>query len=351
MCDMIRPSFIPTSDIRQLRDLVRYREKLTYCLVGENNRAQNCLTVFNLKLYDVFSDVFGKSARSITEYILAHPGEYFDVSPFVDGRCKHPIEEIQAAVDGALSREQATKLRECLNHIDELKRHREKIETEIYRLAEPYACQLELLPTMFRECSADTIDFSNVVLKSICCVYRMFYNCKSKLLGLDKMDVSALENMRGMFDSYLGDELNVSGFDTKNVKDMSYMFAHCSKAKAIDVSHFDTSNVTDMAHMFAECENLEFVDLSNFNTSKVETMVDMFTGCKNLKTLDLSSFDTKSVKYMDSAFKNARISELIIGTFDLRQYRTILSAQMRRHFFVRRYKNPQAGYRPCQGFL
>ena len=148
MCDMIKPSFIPPSDIRQLRDLMRYREKLTNCLTGEKNRALNCLTVSNLKLDDVFSDVFGKSSRSITEYILAHPGEYFDVSPFVDGRCKHPIEEIQAAVDGAISREQAAKLRECLDHIDELKHHRELIETEIHRLAEPYAHPLELLRTV-----------------------------------------------------------------------------------------------------------------------------------------------------------------------------------------------------------
>ena len=125
---MIKPSFIPPADIRQLRDLMRYRDKLTNCLTGEKNRAQSCLTVSNLKLYDVFSDVFGKSARSITEYILAHPGEHFDVSPFVDGRCKQPIEEIQAAVDGAISREQATKLRECLDHIDELKRPVSKLK-------------------------------------------------------------------------------------------------------------------------------------------------------------------------------------------------------------------------------
>ena len=49
--------------------------ELTNMVTGEKNRAQNCLTVSNLKLDDVFSDVFGKSARSITEYILAHPGE------------------------------------------------------------------------------------------------------------------------------------------------------------------------------------------------------------------------------------------------------------------------------------
>lgn len=148
MCDMIKPSFIPPADIRQLRDLMRYKDKLTNCLIGEKNRAQNCLTVSNLKLDDVFSDVFGKSERSITEYILSHPGEHFDVSLFIDGRCKQPIEEIQAAVDGAISREQAVKLRQCLNHIDELKQHREQIETEIYRLAEPYAYSLELIRTV-----------------------------------------------------------------------------------------------------------------------------------------------------------------------------------------------------------
>src|SRR5699024_11989342 len=50
MCDMIKPSFIPSPEIRQLRDLMRYRFKLTNMLTGEKNRAQNCLTISNLKL-------------------------------------------------------------------------------------------------------------------------------------------------------------------------------------------------------------------------------------------------------------------------------------------------------------
>jgi transposase len=148
MCDMTKPSFIPPPDIRELRDLLRYRFKRTNMLTGEKNRAQNCLTVSNLKLDDVFSDVFGKSARSITAFMLAHPGESFDVAPFVDKRCKHPIEEIQAAVDGAISREQAAKLREVLNHMDEIMRHKKSIESEILRLAEPYAHVLELIRTV-----------------------------------------------------------------------------------------------------------------------------------------------------------------------------------------------------------
>ena len=138
MCGMIKPSFIPPADIREIRDLVRYRK----------NRARNCLTVSNLKLDDVFSDVFGKSARSITEYMLAHPGQKFDVTPFVDGRCKAPIEEIQAAVDGAISDGQAVKLRECLNHIDELEKHKEKIEQEILSFTDKYKDTLDLIRTV-----------------------------------------------------------------------------------------------------------------------------------------------------------------------------------------------------------
>ena len=125
MCGMVKPSFIPPADIRELRDLVRYRFKLTCMITGEKNRAQNCLTVSNLKLDDVFSDVFGKSSRSITEQILKHPGETFDVTPFVDGRCKTPIEEIQAAVDGAISKEQ-----------------------EILRLSDKYETALNLIRTV-----------------------------------------------------------------------------------------------------------------------------------------------------------------------------------------------------------
>lgn len=118
-------------------------------MTGEKNRAQNCLTVSNLKLDDVFSDVFGKSSRSTTNYMLEHPGETFDVAPFVDGRCKTPVSEIQAAVDGSISPEQTVKLRQCLTHIDELEAHRREIEQEILLLlAEPFAAVLDLLYTL-----------------------------------------------------------------------------------------------------------------------------------------------------------------------------------------------------------
>ena len=96
----------------------------------------------------MFSDVFGKSSRSIIQQILEHPGEIFDVTPFVHPRCKHPIEEIQAAVDGAVSPEQATKLKICLDFIDEQQKRITELDTEIFRLAEPHTVVLELIRTV-----------------------------------------------------------------------------------------------------------------------------------------------------------------------------------------------------------
>lgn len=50
---------------------------------------------------------------------MDHPGEAFNVTPYIDKRCKHPIEEIQAAINGVICPEQATKLKICLDFINE----------------------------------------------------------------------------------------------------------------------------------------------------------------------------------------------------------------------------------------
>ena len=146
--DLISGSFIPPADIRQLRDLTRYYRKLVGFNTGEKNRAQNCLTISNIKLDDVFSDVFGKSATAITDRLLEHPRENFDVAPFVHGRCKTPIAEIQAAIDGSICTEQAEKLKIIRSHMGNLELCKAELESVILGLAQKYLPQLELILTV-----------------------------------------------------------------------------------------------------------------------------------------------------------------------------------------------------------
>lgn len=67
---LVPGSYIPCKEIRILREYTRYRYKLTSCKSGEKNRFQNALTVCNVALDSVVSDVFGKSATSIIDYLI-----------------------------------------------------------------------------------------------------------------------------------------------------------------------------------------------------------------------------------------------------------------------------------------
>jgi transposase len=145
--DLVSGSFIPPADIRQLRDLVRYRFKLTNYTTGEKNRAQNCLTVSNLKLDDVFSDVFGKAASAITERLLLN-SEPFDVAPFLTKNMKSSVEDIQLAMDGVMCPEQAEKLRIIRSHMDHLSFCKLNLESLILSVAEKYLPQLNLVLTV-----------------------------------------------------------------------------------------------------------------------------------------------------------------------------------------------------------
>ena len=57
------------------------------------------------------------------------------------------------------------------------------------------------------------------------------------------------------------------------------MFIRCVRLKSIDLSRFDTSNVKNFQGLFEECNNLKSLNLSNFKTSKVKSMLHMFFNC------------------------------------------------------------------------
>ena len=84
---------------------------------------------------------------------------------------------------------------------------------------------------------------------------------------------------------------------------MSSMFEDCLELSSLDLSNFNTKEVKQMNNMFWGCSALTSLDLSNFNTANVMDMGNMFLNCSVLTSLDLSNFNTKEVRYMHSMFR------------------------------------------------
>ena len=146
--DLVAGSFMPPADIRQLRDLMRYRFKLTCFKSSEKNRLQNCLTVSNIQLASVVSDTFGKSASAILDRLLENPADTsFDLEPLVYKSLKKKIPELRDAIDGYISPEQAGKLRIIKGHYKDLGSRKAELEELILALAAPYQQELAILQT------------------------------------------------------------------------------------------------------------------------------------------------------------------------------------------------------------
>ena len=96
--------------------------------------------------------------------------------------------------------------------------------------------------------------------------------------------------------------IDLSSFNTTNVKDMSLMFYKCSSLQLINLSSFNTTNVKNMHGMFYKCSSLQSIDSSSFNTINVKNMREMFSGCSSLRSINLSSFNTTNVKDMSRMF-------------------------------------------------
>ena len=147
---IVRSSFIPTKDIRVLRELTRYLYKLTNMRTSEKNRFTNALTVGNCKLDMVFSNIFGKSSSAIIDTIISQD-EYTDddILKNVHYRCKSSNEDILNAISG-ISWVDAQKERINLiqDHIDYLDKQIKAIKKIIDNVVQPYEGYINFLRTI-----------------------------------------------------------------------------------------------------------------------------------------------------------------------------------------------------------
>jgi transposase len=134
---LLKASFIPAGPQRELRDLTRYRVRLTEEKAREVNRVQKTLEDTNLKLGDVVSDIMGKASRMILYAIADGETDPGRLAALAVGRVRAPQEQLEAALRGHVTDHHRFLLSEHLTQIRHLEQAIERVTAEITRRFTP----------------------------------------------------------------------------------------------------------------------------------------------------------------------------------------------------------------------
>ncbi|MEE0742927.1 MAG: IS110 family transposase [Blautia faecis] len=179
---LVPGSYIPCKPIRILREFTRYRYKLTSCRSSEKNRFQNALTVCNVALDSVVSDIFGKSATSVIDYLLEQSDNsinHEEISSRLLRSLKKKSESVIESIEGyQMTDAQKYRMRLVHAHMDYITSTISDIDSMIDSLVKPYENAVQLLCTIpgvdrnsaitiISEIGTDMTQFSNS--KRLCC--------------------------------------------------------------------------------------------------------------------------------------------------------------------------------------
>lgn len=145
---LVKGSFIPDRDMRELRDLTRYRKKLVQAISSEKNRVQKILEDANVKLSSVVSDTFGVSGSAIIEALLKGELTPEEMSCLAMGKLRKKQDSIREALVGKVTKHHVFMIRASLEHIRSIEKLISGIDREMDSKLESYRQAYELLQTI-----------------------------------------------------------------------------------------------------------------------------------------------------------------------------------------------------------
>lgn len=160
---LVKGSFIPAKNIRILREFTRYRYKLVSMKSSEKNRFQNALTVCNVALDSVVSDIFGKSATFVIDYLIEQPDNsinHEEISSRLFRSLKKKSDSVIESVEGyQMTDSQKYRMRLIRTHLDYITSTIDDLDTMVDSLIAPYEDAVKLLCTVpgIKRTSAITI--------------------------------------------------------------------------------------------------------------------------------------------------------------------------------------------------
>lgn len=142
---LLRASYVPDRDRRELRELVRYRKSLIQQRTAEINRIHKVLEGANIKLASVVSQITGKTGRSILDAIVSGETDPHALAELARGTLRNKREELARSLQGRIAPHQRFMLRQILDHIDYLDQTIIHLEEELDLRLRPFADTLARL--------------------------------------------------------------------------------------------------------------------------------------------------------------------------------------------------------------
>jgi transposase len=145
---LLKASFVPDRQQRELREVVRYRTSLVQERTAAANRLQKVLEGANIKLAAVATDILGRSGREMLQALVAGETDVTALADLARGRLRDKQPALERALAGRFGAHQRFLVAQILAHIDFLDETLQRLDMEIGERERPFEVVLDRLDTI-----------------------------------------------------------------------------------------------------------------------------------------------------------------------------------------------------------
>jgi transposase len=145
---LLHPSFVPPTEIRELRDLTRQRAQLVSARTAVSNRIQKVLEDANIKLSSVASDVLGVSGRAMIAALIGGESDPEQLAELARRRLRGKIPQLQRALQGRVSDHHRFLLRMLMDDVRHLDQQIEQFNDRMDAVMTPFSQAVDRLMTI-----------------------------------------------------------------------------------------------------------------------------------------------------------------------------------------------------------
>lgn len=145
---LIRSSFVPPTEIQEVRALTRTRKQLVRERAQHVQRLMKTLEDANIKVSSVVSDIMGPSGRAIVRGLADGVTNPDRLLALTTGRLQARRESLVEALRGRIRPNHCFLLRLHLDQVEQLERAIQSVDEEVGSLLDPFRAQVERLVTM-----------------------------------------------------------------------------------------------------------------------------------------------------------------------------------------------------------